>query len=104
MRLGKVIFTAKGGLTSGIPVYSPRDGIVNVQYTINDVSSEATGLTMESFVIEKMFEAQSFNKWMLLDSDPLNFSYFSAHPSLQEDRTKINFKNSKSQSFAEFQV
>ena len=35
--LGKVIFTAKGGISTGIPVHSPAKGILNIQYTINEI-------------------------------------------------------------------
>jgi len=52
VRLGKIIFTAKGGLNGGIPVHSPRDGVINMQVTFNNLPSRNGSFV--DFILEKL--------------------------------------------------
>ena len=63
VRLGKVIDTATGG-SEPIPIYSPRDGIINMQYTLNNLSSP--NIDLLNFIITTLQDVSRFPQWMLL--------------------------------------
>ena len=58
IRLGKVIEQATGAAES-IPIYSPRDGIINMQYTLNNITTGNVDLL--DFLIRTLQDVDRFN-------------------------------------------
>lgn len=69
VRLGKILDTLNG--ESGMPVYSPRDGILNAQYTMNNIKTVggAVKLDIYQFMEDKLKETETYPKWMLINED-----------------------------------
>ena len=63
IRLGKVVDTATGA-DQAIPIYSPRDGIFNMQYTLNDIQS--ANIDLSGFIIKCLQDVSNFNRWLLI--------------------------------------
>ena len=77
IRLGKIVYTASGGLNGGIPIYQARDGILNMQYTIQNQTIKNRKLS--NFIVSKLNDIDSFKQWFLLNESFMrqNFvSYF----------------------------
>ena len=65
-QLSRLIFTAQGG--NGVPVYSPKDGILNAQFTVHEINNTSTSLL--HFLMTKLMETDSYSSWMHFNTWP----------------------------------
>ena len=69
VRLGKIVHSSSGGPTGAVPIHSPRDGILNMQYTINEI--EAKRSLISDFLVKKLNEIETYSKWLLFNQQSL---------------------------------
>ena len=73
LALGKLVQTAEGGEIGGIPIFSPKDGVFNMQFTMNnlqlpknDLYTSYENIDMFRFIQSKLDDVSTYNKWLLI--------------------------------------
>ena len=66
VRLGKILqFT-----NSSIPIHSPREGILNMQFSIQNPHSDQLSPDFFEFVVRKVQAVECYERWLLVDNQP----------------------------------
>ena len=65
IRLGKIVYSSSGGPTGAVPIHSPRDGILNMQYTINEIEPRSSQIS--DYLNKKLNEIDTYSNWLLFN-------------------------------------